>query len=246
MDERAGVLIVGTGFSGLCMAIRLKQSGADDFIILERASDVGGTWRDNHYPGCACDVQSHLYSYSFEPNPDWSRQFAPQPEIWAYLRRCAEKYGILPHIRYDANVVASRFDEASSTWVVSKPDWQRSEWAKQLTRALPFTQKLHRWATYWILEGRVLGGSVRPGRHPEDTQGPAVSGGRAPRGAAKLRGPHAVAPEGHRLGFRLQELVRQRERQKHHAVAGIHLPLPPDHQHFQPARLRRQSQVSHP
>ena len=84
MSERAGVVIVGTGFSGLCMAIRLKQSGVDDFVILERADDVGGTWRDNHYPGCACDVQSHLYSYSFEPNPDWSRQFAPQPEIWAY------------------------------------------------------------------------------------------------------------------------------------------------------------------
>jgi cation diffusion facilitator CzcD-associated flavoprotein CzcO len=121
MRDRAAVLIVGTGFSGLGMAIRLKQAGVD-FIVLERADDLGGTWRDNHYPGCACDVQSHLYSYSFEPNPEWSRQFAPQPETWAYLRKCATKYGIGPQIRYNANVVNARFDEASSTWVVTTAD----------------------------------------------------------------------------------------------------------------------------
>lgn len=122
MSDRLGVLIVGTGFSGLGMGIRLKQSGVEDFVILERAEDLGGTWRDNHYPGCACDVQSHLYSFSFEPNPDWSRQFAPQPEIWAYLRKCASKYGILPHIRYNANVVNATFDEGTSTWVVTTAD----------------------------------------------------------------------------------------------------------------------------
>jgi cation diffusion facilitator CzcD-associated flavoprotein CzcO len=122
MSDRASVLIIGTGFSGLAMAVRLKQAGVDDFVILERADDVGGTWRDNHYPGCACDVQSHLYSFSFEPNPNWSRQFAPQPEIWAYLRQCANKYNILPHIRYNANVVNAKFDEASSTWVVTSAD----------------------------------------------------------------------------------------------------------------------------
>lgn len=121
MSDRASVLIIGTGFSGLGMAIRLKQAGVD-YLVLERADDLGGTWRDNHYPGCACDVQSHLYSFSFEPNPDWSRQFAPQPEIWAYLRKCATKYNILPDIRFNANVVNARFDEAASVWHVATED----------------------------------------------------------------------------------------------------------------------------
>src|SRR3981081_4555337 len=84
------IAIIGTVFAGLGMAIRLKQQGQDDFVVLERAGDVGGTWRDNTYPGCACDVPSHLYSFSFEPNPRWTRTFSAQPEIHAYLRRCAE------------------------------------------------------------------------------------------------------------------------------------------------------------
>ena len=75
------VAIVGAGFSGLGLAIRLKQSGLDNFVVLERAEDLAGTWRDNTYPGCACDVPSHLYSFSFALNPDWSRRFSPQPEI---------------------------------------------------------------------------------------------------------------------------------------------------------------------
>src|SRR5437899_3161390 len=95
-ETHAGVAILGTGFSGLGMAIRLKQQGYDDFVVLERADDVGGTWRDNTYPGCACDVPSHLYSFSFAPNPLWSRAYSPQSEIWEYLRRCAERFGILP------------------------------------------------------------------------------------------------------------------------------------------------------
>jgi cation diffusion facilitator CzcD-associated flavoprotein CzcO len=125
-DSRGGrggqglsVLIVGTGFSGLGMAIRLKQAGFEDFTILERADDVGGTWRDNSYPGCACDVQSHLYSYSFEPNPGWSRMFAPQPEIKAYLQHCARKYGLLPHIRYNAELVRAEYDEKNALWNVT-------------------------------------------------------------------------------------------------------------------------------
>src|SRR3954471_19232572 len=93
------ILIVGTGFAGLGMGIRLKQAGIHDFTILEQAGGVGGTWRDNHYPGAACDVESHLYSFSFEQNPGWSREFAPQGEILAYLERCADKYGLRPHIR---------------------------------------------------------------------------------------------------------------------------------------------------
>ena len=118
-------LIIGTGFAGLGMAIRLKQEGDDDFLVLERAQGVGGTWRDNTYPGCACDVQSHLYSFSFEQNPDWTRMFAPQPEIRAYLERCAEKYGIGPHLRFGAEVVQSRYDEAAQRWDVHTRDGRR-------------------------------------------------------------------------------------------------------------------------
>ena len=110
------VIIIGAGFSGLNMAIRLKQAGHHDFIVLERANDVGGTWRDNVYPGCACDVPSVLYSYSFEQNPDWSEGFAQSHEIHAYTRRCAQKYGLLPHIRFDTGVARSAFDETSGIW----------------------------------------------------------------------------------------------------------------------------------
>src|SRR5689334_9422725 len=105
------ILIIGTGFAGIGMAIRLKQAGIDDFIVLEQAADVGGTWRDNTYPGAACDVQSHLYSFSFEKNPRWTRMYAPQQEIWDYLRHCADKYGIRPHIRFHAKVTRAVFDE---------------------------------------------------------------------------------------------------------------------------------------
>ena len=90
---RTRVLIIGTGFAGLGMAIRLKQAGIHDFTVLERAGEVGGTWRDNTYPGAACDVPSHLYSFSFAPNPDWSRSFSPQTEIQAYLERTATDFG---------------------------------------------------------------------------------------------------------------------------------------------------------
>src|SRR4051812_48574525 len=106
------VLVIGTGFAGIGMGIRLKQAGLESFTILERAGEVGGTWRDNDYPGCACDVQSHLYSFSFEPNPGWTRMYAPQQEILEYLRRCAQKHGLTPHIRFNENVKSARYDEA--------------------------------------------------------------------------------------------------------------------------------------
>jgi cation diffusion facilitator CzcD-associated flavoprotein CzcO len=113
------VAIIGTGFSGLCMAIQLARRGRRSFVVLERAGRVGGTWRENHYPGCACDVPSHLYSFSFAPNPDWSRAFAPQAEILAYLERCAARFGLEPHIRFDTEATEARFDEATGTWTVS-------------------------------------------------------------------------------------------------------------------------------
>ena len=108
------IAIVGTGFSGLGMAIRLKQAGIDDFVLLEREDDVGGTWYVNTYPGCQCDVPSHLYSFSFAPNPEWSRTYSRQEEIWHYLRDCAERFGIMPHIRFDHEVARGRTGTTSS------------------------------------------------------------------------------------------------------------------------------------
>src|ERR1700722_9624939 len=104
------------------MAIRLKQEGIHDFVVLEQADDLGGTWRDNDYPGCACDVPSHLYSFSFEPWPGWTRDFAPQQEILAYLRHCADKYGIRPHLRFRSGVVRARWDEDAGVWEVLTTD----------------------------------------------------------------------------------------------------------------------------
>ena len=110
------VVVIGTGFSGIGMGIALKKAGMDDFVILEKADTVGGTWRDNHYPGCACDVQSHLYSYSFEPNPDWSRMYSPQPEIRAYIERTAKKYGVLPHVRFGVALTGAHFEDDLGLW----------------------------------------------------------------------------------------------------------------------------------
>lgn len=113
------VLIIGTGFSGLGMSIKLMQAGLTNFTVLEQADEVGGTWRDNHYPGVACDVPSHLYSYSFEANPRWSRLFAPQREIFDYLKQCADKYGVRPHIHFNSEVVKAVFDERRGMWDVT-------------------------------------------------------------------------------------------------------------------------------
>lgn len=120
--SRHRIIVVGTGFSGLCMGVKLREMGEDDFVLLERAGEVGGTWRDNTYPGCACDVESHLYSFSFEPNPNWSRLYAPQPEIFAYLRHVARKYDLMRHIRFHANLIGARWDEARRLWVVRAED----------------------------------------------------------------------------------------------------------------------------
>ena len=110
------VAVIGAGFSGLCMAIQLKKAGWTNFRVFEKAGDLGGTWRDNRYPGCACDVPSHLYSFSFEQNPSWTRSFSPQPEIWRYMRDCASKYGLLPFIRCNAGVASATYDETAQLW----------------------------------------------------------------------------------------------------------------------------------
>ena len=112
------VAIIGTGAAGLCAAVRLLRSGRRDLVLLERADEVGGTWRDNSYPGCACDVPSHMYSFSFAPNPDWSHTFSRQPEIQDYLRRVARDHGVLPHVRTGAEVLDARWDAQELRWHV--------------------------------------------------------------------------------------------------------------------------------
>src|SRR4051812_12467086 len=112
------VAVIGSGFAGLGMAIALRNRGEHDFVVLERAHDVGGTWRDNSYPGAACDVQSHLYSFSFAPNPDWPRSYSAQPEIQAYLRGVAERYDVRRHVLFGAEVRSARWIEADARWHV--------------------------------------------------------------------------------------------------------------------------------
>ncbi|HSC82900.1 MAG TPA: NAD(P)/FAD-dependent oxidoreductase [Pseudomonas sp.] len=116
------VLIIGSGFAGLGLAMRLRQQGVEDFLILEKGSEPGGTWRDNTYPGAACDVPSHLYSFSFEPKTDWSRRYAPQAEIFAYVRQCISKHQLQSRIRCNSEVAEARFDEQAALWQVTTTD----------------------------------------------------------------------------------------------------------------------------
>lgn len=122
VPRKPQVAVIGTGFGGLGMAIQLMKAGFTDITIFEKADDVGGCWRDNTYPGAACDVPSHLYSYSFEPKTDWSRRFAPQPEILGYLRHCARKYDLLRHVRFRTEVLGAAFDEAAGRWRIELSD----------------------------------------------------------------------------------------------------------------------------
>jgi cation diffusion facilitator CzcD-associated flavoprotein CzcO len=112
------IVIVGAGFSGLGMAARLLSAGERDLVVLERAADVGGVWRDNVYPGCRCEVPSHFYSLSFAQNPYWKQSNATQPEIQAYLQSCARRFGILPHVRFGHEVIRASWQEGRRRWHV--------------------------------------------------------------------------------------------------------------------------------
>lgn len=112
------IAIAGSGFGGLGTAIRLLEDGETDLLVLERGGDVGGVWRDNTYPGCACDVESHLYSFSFARSPDWTHRYSRWPQIQEYLRECATRFGVLPHIRFDHEVTAARWSENDAHWVL--------------------------------------------------------------------------------------------------------------------------------
>src|SRR5262249_27111751 len=109
-------LIVGAGFAGIGAAIRLEREGFTDFAILEKAGEIGGTWRDNTYPGAACDVQSHLYCFSFEPNPDWRKSFACSAEIQAYLLGVVARHGVRPRIRFGCEVLEAAWDAGAGRW----------------------------------------------------------------------------------------------------------------------------------
>ncbi|MEN3382413.1 MAG: hypothetical protein V7608_2457 [Hyphomicrobiales bacterium] len=115
---RTRVVVIGAGFGGIGLGVKLKAAGLDDFVILEKSDSAGGVWRENRYPGAACDVPSHLYSFSFEPRADWRRKYADQADILDYLIDCTRKYGLLPHIRFGAEVVEARWDETSNHWIV--------------------------------------------------------------------------------------------------------------------------------
>ncbi|MFJ9706218.1 flavin-containing monooxygenase [Streptomyces sp. NPDC101234] len=114
--EHVRVAVIGSGFGGLGAAVRLRREGITDFVVLERAGSVGGTWRDNSYPGCACDVPSHLYSFSFAPNPDWPRTFSGQEHIRAYLEHVTDVFGLRPHLRFDAEVKRMTWDTEKLRW----------------------------------------------------------------------------------------------------------------------------------
>jgi cation diffusion facilitator CzcD-associated flavoprotein CzcO len=118
VSEKRDVVIAGAGFSGLAMGIKLRQSGRDDFVILERAAEVGGVWELNTYPGCTCDVPSHLYSLSFAPNPNWSHTYSTQPEIRDYLRGVADRFSLRPHIRAGVAVEAATWSEDAQQWTL--------------------------------------------------------------------------------------------------------------------------------
>ncbi|MFD0409586.1 flavin-containing monooxygenase [Kitasatospora sp. NPDC127116] len=110
------VAIIGAGISGLGTAIALLKAGIDDFLVFERAHDLGGTWRDNTYPGCACDVQAHLYSFSFARNPEWKSTFATRTEVHTYLKNCATRYGVDPHLRYDHELLDATWNDTHHHW----------------------------------------------------------------------------------------------------------------------------------
>jgi len=116
------VVVIGAGFSGLCLAIRLRQAGVEDFVVLEKANRPGGVWRDNTYPGAACDIPSILYSFSFDPGAEWSRKYPEQAEIRDYLEACVERHGLSEHLRYGVEVESATYDDEAGEWRIRSTD----------------------------------------------------------------------------------------------------------------------------
>ena len=120
--RRVKVAIVGGGFGGICMAIKLREAGIDDFVLLEKGSGMGGTWYHNSYPGAACDVQSHMYSFSFEGNPDWSHRYSGQQEIHNYIQGVTDKHGLHQYTRFNSEVTGAHFDDKAALWTLDMAD----------------------------------------------------------------------------------------------------------------------------
>lgn len=127
VTETVEALILGAGFAGTCAAVQLQKSGCTSFLVLEKSAEIGGTWRDNTYPGCACDVPSHLYSLSFAPKTDWTRMYAPQPEIRDYARSVIARFNLAPHIRCNAKIRELAWDETRALWTATAEDGRRFE-----------------------------------------------------------------------------------------------------------------------
>jgi len=141
MSQRYDVAIIGAGSSGICAAIQLKKIGLENFIILEKGDDVGGTWFWNRYPGAECDVQSHLYSFSFEPNPSWTQPFAGQQEILTYLKHCAEKYELSKHLKFRCLVTDCTWSDELAYWELISGEDERIT-AKIVISALGMFNKI--------------------------------------------------------------------------------------------------------
>ena len=139
-DITADIVIVGAGFAGLGMGIALDKAGRGDYVILEKASEIGGTWRENTYPGCACDIRSLLYSFSFEPKRDWSRQFPRQPEILDYLHQVVDSYDLARRIQFGAEVVAMAYDDSAGRWTVRLADGRSASCRVLMTAMGPLHQ----------------------------------------------------------------------------------------------------------
>src|SRR5688572_7668782 len=118
MSKQRSIAVVGGGFGGVGAAVMLKRAGYEDVTVFERGDGIGGVWHHNTYPGAACDVPSHLYEFSFEPNPRWSRRYAPQPEIKAYLEDVARRYDVVDRIRTNTEVASARWDAGRGKWLL--------------------------------------------------------------------------------------------------------------------------------
>jgi cation diffusion facilitator CzcD-associated flavoprotein CzcO len=188
--------IVGAGFGGVGMAIKLKQQGYTDLTVFERGESVGGVWRANTYPGAACDVPSHLYSFSFAPGHNWSRRYAPQAEILDYLADVSRKYGVDPHLRLGTEVTEARFNSESGSWTLETTDGSKHEFdllvtaCGQLTRpaipAIPGADDF---------EGHAFHSAEWDHDHPLDGRRVAVIG----TGASAIQFVPEIAPRAERL-----------------------------------------------
>jgi len=125
--NQVDVAVIGAGFGGIGVGIALQKRGLNNFVIFEGEPDVGGSWRTNTYPGCACDVPSHLYSYSFEPNPNWPEAYSKQSDIQKYIEHCADKYGVRPNIRFSTKAKRAEFDGPRGLWRVTADDGSVTE-----------------------------------------------------------------------------------------------------------------------